>query len=959
MRWLLVLHAALAVIAAPMGRRLGTRALLVCALAPVVTLAWAGWHSREVIAGRPLEESNAWVPGLHLDLTFRLDAFSLLMVLIVAGVGLLVLVYSAGYLDETASPGRFAAIMVAFAGAMIGLVLADNLFLLYACWELTSLASYALIAHQDQSRTARSAALQSLLVTTTGGFAMLAGLVVLGQRSGSYTLSALAAHPPPLDGAVTAALLLVLAGALTKSAQVPAHGWLPAAMVAPTPVSAYLHAAAMVKAGVYLVARLGPVFAVAAAWRWPVLVCGLASLLLGGWQALRERDLKLILAGGTIAQLGLMIVLLGSGQPAAMGAGLALLVAHAAFKGALFLVAGAVDKSADTRDLALLGGLGRRLPGLAVVAVLAAASMAGIPPLLGFVAKEASLAAFTGATLATVVVGGTLTVAYAIRFTWRPFLAGPGAPAGGGGGGVAMTGSGGPSGAGGTSWTGGAVGVPGPPEVSKPGWLLFLPPAVLALAGLVLGVAPGLLSPLLDAALRALVPGAPPIGLAVWHGLNLPLGLSALTIAAGVTAFAVSERGVWPRRRLPPAPEVGRAAVRGVVIACARVTGVLEPGSLPIYLTVTVLTAVGLPTAALLWRWPGASRPPLAESPLQVVVAAMVVVASVAVARARRRLGAALLLSTVGYGVAALFVIHGAPDLALVQFLVETVSVILFVLVFRAMPERFRPQPMRGALPRAAVAVVVGVFAAGFAVLAASARAEPTVSRFYLARALPDLGARNVVDTIITDFRALDTLGEISVLAIAALGVVNLVVVGRPPRRPGVVAGWFSTSTVFRSTARFVFPTLLLVSLLLVTVGHDAPGGGFAGGLVAGSALLLRYLAGGGGEARRALRVRPVPLLASGLGVAVVAAASSWAEGRPLLTHAELDLRVGAVGELHLPLSLGFELGVYLVVLGFVLISLRTAGGEEVPSAAAEPGGAGAGAEGGAPAVGANREAGP
>jgi multicomponent Na+:H+ antiporter subunit A len=930
MRWLLVLHAALAVIAVPMGRRLGTRALLVCALAPVVTLAWAGWHARAVIAGQPLEESNAWVPGLHLDLTFRLDAFSLLMVLIVAGVGLLVLVYSAGYLAEAASPGRFAATMVAFAGAMIGLVLADNLFLLYACWELTSLASYALIAHEDQSRTARSAALQSLLVTTTGGFAMLAGLVLLGQRSDSYTLSGLAAHPPPLDGAVTAALLLVLAGALTKSAQVPAHGWLPAAMVAPTPVSAYLHAAAMVKAGVYLVARLGPVFGAAAAWRWPVLVCGLASLLLGGWQALRERDLKLVLAGGTIAQLGLMIVLLGSGRPAAMGAGLALLVAHAAFKGALFLVAGAVDKSADTRDLALLAGLGRRLPGLAVVAVLAAASMAGIPPLLGFVAKEASLAALTGATLATVVVGGSLTVAYALRFAWRPFLAG------------------------------GAVGVSGPPEASPPGWLLFGPPAVLALAGLVLGVAPGLLSPLLDAALRALVPGAPSIGLALWHGLNLPLGLSALMIVVGVTAFAMAERGAWPRRRLPWAPEVGRAAVRGVVIACARVTGVLEPGSLPIYLTVIVLTAVVLPAAALVWRWPGASRPPLAESPLQVVVAAMVVVASVAVARARRRLSAALLLSMVGYGVAALFVIHGAPDLALVQFLVETISVILFVLVFRAMPERFRPQPMRGALPRAAVAVVVGVFAAGFAVLARSARAEPRVSRFYLARALPDLGARNVVDTIITDFRALDTLGEISVLAIAALGVVNLVVVGRPPRRPWAVAGWFSTSTVFRSAARFVFPTLLLVSLLLVTVGHDAPGGGFAGGLVAGSALLLRYLAGGGGEARRALRLRPVPLLASGLGLAAIAAASSWAEGRPLLTHAELDLRAGALGELHLPLSLGFELGVYLVVLGFVLISLRTFGGEEAPSEAAEPAEpGGAGAAGAAGAVGANGEAGP
>ncbi|HVL04042.1 MAG TPA: proton-conducting transporter membrane subunit, partial [Acidimicrobiales bacterium] len=446
-----------------------------CALAPAATLGWAISQAASVVDGGAIASSFSWVPGLGVEIDFRLDAFSLLMVALVAGVGVLVLVYSRWYFSPQAGLGRFAGTLTAFAGSMLGLVLADNLLLLYVFWELTSVTSYLLIGFEDHKGSARAAALQAILVTGSGGLVMLAGFVLLGEAAGSYSLSGLLADPPS-GGAVPVALVLVLVGAVTKSAQVPFHFWLPGAMAGPTPVSTYLHSATMVKGGVYLVARFAPAFAVVAPWRPIVCGVGLASLFLGGYRALRQHDIKYLLAYGTISQLGLMMVLFGVGIPEATVAGAALLVAHGAFKATLFMVVGVIDHQAHTRDLRMLDGLGRRLPVLAAVAAVSASSMAGLPLLFGFVAKEAAYEAFLHASLslaslvlAGVVAGSALTVAYSARFVWGAFAAKRLSERS-----LEPVGS----------------------EVTRPPRGFVAPAAVLAAISVVLGVAPGLVGPL-------------------------------------------------------------------------------------------------------------------------------------------------------------------------------------------------------------------------------------------------------------------------------------------------------------------------------------------------------------------------------------------------------------------------------------------------------------------------------
>ncbi|MCY7364208.1 MAG: NADH ubiquinone oxidoreductase subunit NDUFA12, partial [Frankiaceae bacterium] len=469
---LLALHLGLALVAPAGGARVGRRVFLLVALAPGATAVWAAVRAGQVLDGRPVTSQAEWVPGLGLTLDLRLDALALLLVTLVAGVGSLVFLYCARYFPpQQAGLGRFAGVLTGFAGAMLGLVLADDLILLYVFWELTSVTSYLLIGFDDEQEESRRAAQQALLVTTLGGLVMLVGLILLGQAAGTSSLSEILADPPR-GGSVALALVLILVGAFTKSAQVPFHPWLPAAMAAPTPVSAYLHAAAMVKAGVYLVARLAPAFAVVGPWRPVVLTVGLLTMVVGGWRALRQNDLKRLLAFGTVSQLGFLMVLVGAGTREAALAGAALLLAHGLFKATLFLSVGIIDHETGTRDLRQLSGLGRRLPVLAVVSTLAALSMAGVPPLLGFLSKEAAYEAFLHgsvadtAVFAGLFVGSVLTAAYSARFVWGAFASKPG---------CATTRAHDPS----------------------PGFLA--PVVVLGVAGLVLGLLPFLADPLVQA----------------------------------------------------------------------------------------------------------------------------------------------------------------------------------------------------------------------------------------------------------------------------------------------------------------------------------------------------------------------------------------------------------------------------------------------------------------------------
>ncbi len=755
---LLGLHAVLAAAAPAVSRRLGRGVFAVCAVAPAATVAYALARAPAAFDGAPASETVAWAGRLGLDLQLRLDAFAVLMVLLVSGIGVLIFAYCAWYFGPRPDLGRFAATLLAFAGSMLGVVLADNVLVLYVFWELTTVTSYLLIGFDHEKGSARAAALQGLLVTAAGGLAMLAGLVVLGEAAGTYTLSAMLADPPA-GGAATAGALLALGGAFTKSAQVPFHFWLAGAMAAPTPVSAYLHSATMVKAGVYLVARLAPAFALLGGWRELVVGVGVATMLLGGWRALRQHDLKLLLAYGTVSQLGFMMILLGAGVPEATRAGAVLLLAHGAFKAALFMVVGIVDHQAGTRDLRRLSGLGRRMPATFWVAVVAAASMAGLPPLFGFVAKEAAFEAYLHGgigpigpiALGGMALGSVLTFAYSARFVWGAFADKPD---------VARAGHDG-------------AGAHAPPAA------FLAPAALLAVVTVAIGVLPSFAAGLVNAAAAALDPAVEPGTLALWHGFNLALWLSALVIVAGVALFARRREVEHLQARLPSTVDAARAyhgLVKGLNRGADRVTGLVQNGSLPVYLGTILLTVVALPLPALLSGGLPTPDGVVAESLLQLAVIGGVAVAAIGTVLARRRFAAVLFLGGVGYGVAILFVIQGAPDLALTQLLVETLSLVVFVLVLRHLPENFEVHHWRlGQAFRRAVAGLVGVFVFVFVLAAGQARTSPPVSEAYLAQALPEAGGRNVVNVILVDFRGFDTLGEITVLAVAALGIAGLV----------------------------------------------------------------------------------------------------------------------------------------------------------------------------------------
>ena len=944
---LVLAHLAAALAAPALIAALGRRAFLLLAAVPAAAVVWAVAHTAAVADGDVVTETVSWVPTLGLDLAFAMGSLQWVMVLVVAGVGTLVLVYSAWYFgdDEPGLPA-FAGHFVAFAGAMLGLVVADDLLLLYVFWELTTVFSYLLIGHDPTRRVSRAAGLQALVVTTFGGLVMLVGVLILGIEAGTFRVTELLSSAPS-GTAVTVAVLLLLVGALTKSALFPFHFWLPAAMAAPTPVSAYLHAAAMVKAGVYLVAMLAPVF-VAPAWHAVLLPLGVATMLLGAWRALRQVDLKLLLAYGTVSQLGFLLVVVSIGTYAAALAGVALLLAHALFTAALFMVVGIIDKQTGTRDLRTLSGLGRAAPLLAVVACVAGASMAGVPPLAGFVAKEsvykavsdvplegqAGLSGAAGwAVLAGVVLGSALTAAYTARFLWGAFATK-------------------------TDET------PAPGHTRSfhtshgpiPGGFLVAP-IMLAGLSLLVGFLGGpettMLTPYAE---EFPVPAdTHAYDLALWHGLGLPLALSALSLGVGLALF-------WQRLafgRLQMAVSPGWGAERGYLRVVRRVdriavevTGLTQRGSVAIYLIVVLLVVVLLPGSALVAAMDQPTRVVAWDNGGQVVVAAVIVLAAVLTIRARRRLKAVLLVGVTGYGTAMLFLLHGAPDLAMTQVLVETVTLVVFVLALRRLPDYFTDRPLTSyRYVRMAIGAAVAVVVAGTMLVAAGARTAPPVSAAFPEQAVSYGGGRNIVNVTLVDIRAWDTMGEISVLVAAATGVASLVFIRTrtatiktvsqfTPHWPAEATAtrrrvWLPggrtlepdrRSIIFEVLTRLLFHTIVVFSLYLLFSGHNNPGGGFAAGLVTGLALVVRYLAGGRYELDEAAPIDAGVLMGTGLFIAGASAVAPLAFGGTILQSAVVDLHVPLLGDVHLVTSLFFDVGVYVLVVGLVLDVLRSLG---------------------------------
>ncbi len=933
---LLVVFGIVAVALPVIARAIGTRVFLVAALVPFAAFLHAILAAPSVLRGDAVEEIVPWVPQLDLSIVVRLDTLSWVLALVVAGVGTLVLVYCWRYFDDDApNVGRFAGQLLAFAGAMYGLIIADDAYLLFVFWEATSVFSYLLIAHRTSSATSRGAALQALLVTTLGGLVMLVGLVLLSVRTGTSRISGII-EAAPSGALVTVAVMLVLVGALSKSAIMPLHFWLPGAMAAPTPVSAYLHAAAMVKAGIYLVARLAPGFSETPGWHGVLVVLGVLTMVSGGVIAMRQADLKLLLAYGTVSQLGFLVVVLSVGTQAAALAGLALLLAHALFKSALFLVVGIVDHEAGTRDLRKLSGLGRQLPVVAVTAALAVASMAGLPPLLGFVAKEVVLSALLDSAtdplgwiaLLGVAVGSAFTVAYGARFLWGAFASKPGVET------VALA-------------------------RQRPTFLVA--PVILAVMGLILGVA----APLVDAALAGYAELLPsdgkPSHLALWHGFEPALGISALTIAAGLGLFAAGARIASvpsPFGRRATAANAYAAVMRGVDRTSARTTSFTQRGSLPYYLTVILgVFVVAIGAALVLNRtWPDEVR--WWDYPGQLGIAVIMIVAAIAATRASKRFQAVVLVGVTGYGMSALFALQGAPDLALTQILVEVVTLVAFVLVLRRLPARLgeaHGSHHRGV--RAVIGISVGIVMSIVAVVALGARIDAPISLAWPELAFEQAYGRNVVNVALVDLRAWDTMGELSVIIAAATGVASLIFIsGRADDLPRVSrsvvrrktrermrreqgtssrASWLvagrtldprNRSILLEVVVRLIFHAVIVISVYVLLVGHNAPGGGFAGGLVAGMALVARYLAGGREELGAAAPLDAGRLLGVGLALAIGTALAPLFFGADALTSTLFDLDLGVFGELKVVTSTFFDIGVYLVVIGLVLDVLRSLG---------------------------------
>lgn len=942
---ILLAHTVGAAAAPWLVRRWGRAAFYPLGLIPLVSLVWVvlNWPSGPSDDRRT---TVSWLPGLSMDIDLRFDSLAAIMSALAMGIGALVLFYCAEYFrpvsphtDLDPRLPSFAAKMVGFAGSMFGLMVADNMLVLYVFWELTTVLSFLLIGHYAERAVNRRAAIQALVVTTAGGLAMLVGIIMLGNIAGTYLLSELVASPPS-GTVVTVGVLLVLVGALSKSAIMPLHFWLPGAMAAPTPVSAYLHAAAMVKAGIYLVARLTPGFADSPGWRPTVVFLGLATALLAGWRAIREYDLKLVLAYSTVSQLGLMITLVGAGGNDLMLAGLTAMCAHAAAKAALFMVVGIIDHATGTRDLRELAGLGRRSPGLFLVAAAAAASMAGVPPFVGFIAKETifgteaqapTLGASIPYVLGAAVLASTFTVIYSARFVW---------------GGFAGKGRSEPS---------THVAKLHPPTVA-----FMAAPAVLAVTSLVFGLWPLGLDSVLHR-YSDTVPDGVDYHLALWHGPGLPVFLSATVLVVGAGIFLARGALQLSRlRRLPlgKADELYDEFLRLLDVAAVRLTAVTQRGSLPFNQAVIFTTLILLPVGALMLGARNRVDLQLWDTPLQLTLAVLVVAGGIGATLARNRLSAVLMVGVTGYGCAVAFAFHGAPDLALTQLLVETVTLVIFVLVLRTLPaETARPTMATNRLPRAVLAIAVGVSVAVFGAFAMAARTGEVVAGLLPEAAyLRGYGA-NTVNVVLVDIRAWDTLGEISVLLVAATGVASMVFrtrrFGRAPRTADADAylkdqgvatpyspaigstTWLrgseyydpnQRSLVLEVASRVIFPLIMVVSVYFLFAGHNNPGGGFAGGLAAGLALALRYLAGGRYELGETLPLDSGKILGVGLSLVGGTALASLFVGAPALSSAAITFTLPVLGQAKLVTSLFFDVGVYLVVVGMVLDVLRSLG---------------------------------
>ncbi len=852
--------------------------------------------------GETLDMRIAWVPSLGIDLSFRIDGLSKLMLALILFIGAVVFSYASEYLREDKLQHRFYSVLLVFLAGMIGIVISDNLIVLFIFWELTSITSYLLIGTNSTSAAARSSALQALIVTGGGGVVLLLGVLWLGNIAGSYEISVLRESVGEWIGDSSAPWIVAcfLIGAFTKSGQFPFHFWLPNAMSAPTPVSSFLHSATMVKAGVFLVAKLNPVFGTLDYWSVTLLIVGGTTMIYAAIKGLFQYDLKKILAYTTLSVLGLLMMLMGEGSPLAIKSALIFLFGHALYKSTLFMCAGNVDHAVHSRDVRVLGSLGRAMPVTAIAAGLAALSKSGFPPFLGFVGKEyvykSGIASdWVGPfVLVVAVVSNALLMALALKVGIHPF------------------------------WHRVSSRFEGVHDASK--WMTW-GPLLLGVTGLIAGLQPSLVGVFfIEPALSYVLLEPIQFELKLWHGFNTAFWLSLLTLAVGVILYLLRHR-MWEKSpRLPRIDWFESAfwkGFNGILAFASYSTSKIQSGSLRqyFYWIVGTLCTLTLFKIVLVGHFPLiASQARIGV--LDIVIIIMVVVGAVCALTSHSRINMLLSLGLVGFAVALIFAIYSAPDLAITQILVETLVVILFVFSINHLSKIKSYSNVKSRVTDGLLAGTAGTVVTLLILKSQWFQFAPSISEKLLEWSYPLAKGKNVVNVILVDFRAMDTLGEIVVLGIAALGVYILLDNGReervgPAREPRESS---DNSAILIQSSRFLLPVFFVLSLIVLYRGHNLPGGGFIGGLVAAAGFALMAISEGVEPARRRLRISPLRLLAVGLAVALLSGLIAVTVGESFMTGFWFPaFELPLLGSVHLGTPLLFDIGVYFAVAGFTL----------------------------------------
>ena len=882
-------------------------------------------QAREVFNGAVITQSWSWLPQLGIDFSFRLDALGLLFALLISGIGTLIYIYAYFYLGPKNSLNKLYLLLMLFMAAMLGISLSNNLILLLVFWELTSISSFLLVGYWSNYDAAQRGSRMALTITGMGGLAMLGGFILLGQITGTYEIDQILTMTAQIQSHAlfVPTLLLILLGAFTKSAQFPFHFWLPNAMAAPTPVSAYLHSATMVKAGIFLVARLLPIFAGAALFHNLVTFIGLFTLCMAAFFAIFKEDLKGLLAYSTISHLGLIMCLLGIGSPLAVAAAIFHIINHATFKAALFMIAGIIDHESGTRDLRKLSGLWQLLPYTATLTMVTAASMAGLPLTNGFLSKEMFftelLSNLSGPVLICSAIVATLAgifaVAYSVRLVHGVFFDGP-------------------------------LGKQVPnKDAHEPPFGMRAPATLLAILCILVGLFPALLvENIVNSTARAStqVMDFEGVHLALWHGFNMPLLMSLIASIGGLIFYFSLAKG-GKIREIDLDPYLGRLQgrvafdlfLKSLLLNSRKFKRWTENGKLQSYILWIVVFSIAIVSLPFLGQGLTTGSRELTHAPALAIVLWLLLFSScwMMLWFHHERIKAVLISGAIGLVVTMAFVCFSAPDLALTQITVDVVTTVLLLMSLSLLPQLTPYESSVSRRWRDALIAIGGGLGIAWITWLILTRDHNSISWFFMQQSIPLGGGTNVVNVILVDFRGFDTFGEITVLGIAGIGALCLMDGMRThgtTMTQGLSYRFNPSPLMLRITASWILPIALVVSLYIFLRGHNLPGGGFIAGLITALALIIQYMALGQDHAEQLLKAKSGRLyeiwIGTGLVIAGLTGLGAWFWGRPFLTSAHFYVSPPILGEMHLATAALFDVGVYITVVGATMLIISVLG---------------------------------